>query len=171
MLIRPAQPDDADAITHVQITTWRTTYPGIVPDHTLAKLNPERTSTYWRGVIEQRDNPVRVFVAEDEAGIMGFANGGPEREQNPTYTGELYAIYVLQAYHRQGIGRALVQTVAGELLQQQHTAMLLWMLEANPSRRFYERLGGQPVLHKMITIGDTELPEVAYGWTDIRTLL
>ena len=44
--------------------------------------------------------------------------------------------------------------------------MLLWVLENNPSRTFYERLGGIVVGQKPDTVGDTAVTLVAYGWHD-----
>ena len=48
--------------------------------------------------------------------------------------------------------------------------MLLWVLAENPSRGFYEALGGAEVRQETITIGGTELVEIAYGWSDISPL-
>ncbi|HNI60392.1 MAG TPA: GNAT family N-acetyltransferase, partial [Pseudomonadota bacterium] len=33
--VRPAGPDDAEAIARVHVETWRATYRGLVPDHYL----------------------------------------------------------------------------------------------------------------------------------------
>ena len=43
-------------------------------------------------------------------------------------------------------------------------------LAENPSRRFYEALGGQELSRQDITIGGATLVEVAYGWKDIGVL-
>jgi hypothetical protein len=48
---------------------------------------------------------------------------------------------------------------------------LLWVLAENPSRKFYERLGGQLVYEKTVTIGGVPLIEVAYGWRDAHTII
>lgn len=48
--------------------------------------------------------------------------------------------------------------------------MLLWVLEDNPSRGFYEALGGVRIKQETITIGGTELVEVAYGWSGLSPL-
>ena len=45
------------------------------------------------------------------------------------------------------------------------------LLAENPARKFYERLGGQPVYEKPVTIGGMLLLEVAYGWQDVQTLV
>ena len=48
--------------------------------------------------------------------------------------------------------------------------MLVWVLADNPSRHFYEALGGQYVSAKQIEIGGAMLDEVSYGWRDIRVM-
>lgn len=48
--------------------------------------------------------------------------------------------------------------------------MLVWVLGDNPSRAFYETLGGRFLGEKDIEIGGVRLEEVAYGWTDIGRL-
>ena len=49
--------------------------------------------------------------------------------------------------------------------------MLLWVLKDNhPARRFYELMGGEYVAQKTITIGGTDLIEMAYGWKDITEI-
>jgi hypothetical protein len=42
--------------------------------------------------------------------------------------------------------------------------IIVWVLRDNPYRRFYEALGGELVAERMISIGDAQLPEVAYRW-------
>ena len=103
--------------------------------------------------------------------MVGFADGGPEREGNQTYQGELYSIYILEEYHRRGVGRKLVSAIAQSLLACQMSSMLLWVLKDNhPSRRFYEALGGEYVGQKAISIGGASILEVAYGWKNIDVL-
>ena len=49
--------------------------------------------------------------------------------------------------------------------------MYTWVLEENPSRRFYESLGGIEFKRQTITIGGRDVVEVAYGWDDITPLV
>ena len=42
---------------------------------------------------------------------------------------------------------------------------------ANPARRFYEAIGGQPVKTERIDMGGAMLDEVAYGWQDISMIV
>lgn len=171
MRIRAATAADAPALARVHVDSWRTTYKGIMPDDLLANLSYGRREAFWREVILKEYAPERIFVAEDNGVVVGFASCGPERTSNPDYKGELYAIYLFQQYQGRGVGRELCRAVAHYLLEQGHTGMLVWVLEQNPSRRFYEALGGQEVERKTISMGGVDLLEVAYGWRDIHALL
>ena len=62
-------------------------------------------------------------------------------------------------------------TLVNHLIREGMTGLLLWVLAENPSRQFYEQLGGRPTYEKSVTIGGVSLIEVAYGWRDARTLI
>lgn len=173
MIIRSAAPPDAEALARVHGETWRTAYRGIVPDAHLDRL----ASSYDKRVARWREgltNPIPgtfVLVAEQEGRVVAFATGGAERDGHPVYKGELWAVYVLAEFQRRGIGRRLTHAVATELQRRGFASMLVWVLRDNPSRAFYERLGGMPAGEKEIEIGGKKLVEVAYGWEDIGRLI
>ena len=172
MHIRTAKASDAAAIAQVHVDSWRTTYKGIVPDDFLASLSYEQRGQLWHQVLSDASGPSFVYVAEDARGkLVGFASGGPERTGDPLYTGELYAIYLLAQHQGKGIGRQLAITLVSRLRQEGMTALLLWVLAENPSRKFYERLGGRPISEKTVMIGGVPLIEVAYGWRDTRMII
>jgi GNAT superfamily N-acetyltransferase len=163
--IRAAHPSDAAAIAKVHVDSWRTTYRGIVPDDFLAALSYEQREGMWCDILSPPSRSSFVYVAEDPCGqIVGFASGGPARDADPDYTGELYAIYVLQDQQRHGLGRRLIATLVQQLIQAGMLSLLVWVLADNPARRFYETLGGQYVYDKQVSIGSAQLVEVAYGW-------
>ena len=170
--VRSATLADANAIARVQVDTWRTTYGGIVPDAHLATLSYRHRESVWRQIISRNRSDDSQFVAETDAGeVVGFASGGRELSGDAEYDGELYAIYVLEPHQRHGIGRRLVGAVVERLTFSGFDAMLIWVLQDNPSRRFYAALGGSPVRNRTITIGGADLPEVAYGWHDLALLV
>jgi GNAT superfamily N-acetyltransferase len=172
MLIRAASPTDATAIARVHVDSWRTTYAGIVPADYLANLSYAQREQFWRDILSTSTPAGCVYVAAQDAGeIVGFASGGPERSGDALYRGELYAIYLLASYQRQGLGRRLTMAVVQRLLHCGLASMLVWVLATNPGRAFYATLGGQQVYEKEITIGAAPLLEVAYGWPDLRELV
>jgi L-amino acid N-acyltransferase YncA len=166
MRIREATTADATAIAEVHIVSWRTTYHGIVPDAHLASLSVEERAGRWSKILTGQDGTF-TYVAVDENGqIVGFASGGPLREGDPAYAGELYAIYLLPDAKSKGYGRRLASMVAQRLAREGMPSMLVWVLAENYARGFYERLGGALIGEQPITIGGAELREVAYGWPD-----
>lgn len=173
IIIREARLEDAEDIAQVYIEGWRTTYPGIVPDDYLAHMSLETHTKRWQDILSSDDG--FVYVAEDEMGkIAGFIWGGDVRDKSdPAFTGELHAIYVLKSYQGQDIGRQLVRTLAKRLLEVGIQSMIVWVLAANPSRRFYEKLSARLFKTAPYRVPGTDLflDDAGYGWTDMRALL
>lgn len=140
----------------------------IVPEDFLRNLSYERREEYWITAIPKGG----VYVAEDQKGeVVGFASGGMERSGNyANYNGELYAIYILKEYQGRGIGSLLLEPIVKELTDQEIFAMLVLVLEDNPSRHFYEKLGAKKMDSIVVEIGGLKLNELVYGWDDIKTL-
>ncbi|WP_312096403.1 GNAT family N-acetyltransferase [Niallia sp.] len=162
MIIRKAKDADAKEIAKVHVDSWRTTYKGIVPDSYLETLHYEKREEIWKTAIPKGN----VFVAENEEGkIVGFANGGKERSgQYPGYAGELYAVYLLEAYQGKGIGSTLVNKVTQYLKEMGLNSMIICALADNPACMFYETLGGKRIGTEEIEIGGKEFIEIVFGW-------
>jgi ribosomal protein S18 acetylase RimI-like enzyme len=162
-MIRDATLNDAAAIARVHVSSWRSTYRGMLPDDFLASLSETGYAERWKRVIAERTS--KVYVAEEGTEVVGFASGGRERAGETGYEGELYAIYVLDSAQRRGFGRELVRATVAGLRELGLGDMIIWVLRDNqPARAFYEGLGGVYVRAQPITIGLTTLEEVSYGW-------
>jgi GNAT superfamily N-acetyltransferase len=162
-MVRAALIDDVNAIARVHVASWRSTYRTLLPDDFLASMTEAGYADRWRRLIG--DGSSRIYVVEDEGDVVGFASGGRERAGETGYTGELYAIYVLDGHQGRGYGRDLVRAVAEGIREMGLDDMLVWVLRDNPpARGFYERLGGVYVRAQPITIGSATLEEVSYGW-------
>jgi GNAT superfamily N-acetyltransferase len=172
MVIRQAYPFDAPSIAAVSIESWRTTYDGIIPADFLARLSRSGREAAYEDRLSFITGPTSEFayVAEDEDRIVGFAYAGPRRTRRVGYLGEIYALYVLEEYQRQGIGQRLVSAVANHFLSHGLDSLIIWVLIYNPACAFYEALGGSIVAQSSIDIGTTTLLKIAYGWEDIRTI-
>jgi GNAT superfamily N-acetyltransferase len=143
IVIREAQAKDARAIAHVHVDSWRTTYEGIVSSEFLTSLSYEQRERLWNNALSSPATQSFIHVAETSDGeVVGFVSAGPERQGDDTYKGEIYALYLLHSHQRRGIGRLLFKASLGELHQRGITSLLIWVLAANPSRKFYEALGG-----------------------------
>ena len=169
--VRAAWARDARGIARAHVDSWRDTYAGIIPAAYLASLSYEKQTREWQGHLARPGNA--TLVAESELhGVVGFANGGPERTGHSSrFFSEVYVLYLLRAYQRQGIGRDLMMAFAAEIMKIGLRSMLVWVLAENPSRAFYEALGGELVGEKPVGVGGARLTEVAYGWHDVRQLL
>ena len=160
--------EDAQAIAFVQVESWRTTYAGIVPEAYLASLSVDSRMETWQEQLQSGTN--LIYVAEDAAGVFGFASGGELRETIDGYDAELYAIYLLQSKQQKGAGKLLLRKLAEALSAQGFQGLIAWMLAQNPSVGFYARMGGSQVAEKQIEIGGLQLTEIAYGWPDLNQL-
>lgn len=170
--IREALPADAAAIARVQVETWHTTFRDTLPRDFLAGTTLESQTPRWE---EELNDPARasfLFVAETRDGeVVGFASCGPERKGCAEFDGELYAVYILEAFQRAGLGRALTLAVVARLAAAGFRSMLIWALEVNDAgRRFYEKLGGILVRTGSVTRDHHTFPTVGYGWPDITAL-
>jgi GNAT superfamily N-acetyltransferase len=170
--IRLATHDDAAAIARAHVDSWRTTYAHILPHEFLVDLSYDEGEELWIRKLSDQDLQEFTYVAEHSRdGIVGFATGGPERCGMSDYPSELMAIYLLESAQRGGIGLQLVSAVARRLAESGYESMMVWVLADNPSRIFYEKLGGEPIAEKLIELAGIQLIERAYGWKNLRGLI
>jgi hypothetical protein len=169
-LIRPARPEDAPGIVRVHGDTWRAAYRGLVPDAFLEGFGREPDAVERRRRWLERPESV-TLVAEEAGEVVGFAVGGRSRGGPAEFDAELYALYVLPDRQGRGLGRSLLREFASAAGAKGFRSLVLWVLRDNASgRAFYESLGGSLVGEKSIDLGGATLPEVAYGWPDLRAL-
>jgi GNAT superfamily N-acetyltransferase len=158
--VRDARQEEAAAIARVHVDSWRTSYRGIVSEGFLASMSYEDFEDRWRQWLLGAGDPRWAYrVAELPSGrIVGFASGGPRQgSAYPDYEAELYALYLLREHQRAGIGRVLFGSVARSLAEGGSTSLLAWVLAHNPSRRFYEAVGGKLLGSQEIEIGGASL--------------
>lgn len=172
--VRRARATDAAAIGAVHVAAWRSAYPGILPPTYLANLSATRQARYYEAAI---GGGAIVLVAARNEGpprVVGFATAGPGRGRaggEPIGDGEIETLYVLDDWREQGIGRQLLTGAARELAQRGCRSAYLWVLRDNPSRFFYQRLGGQPVASGETRVAGHIVPQTAYAWDPIDRLL
>jgi ribosomal protein S18 acetylase RimI-like enzyme len=179
--IRRARPTDAAAIAAVHVAAWRSTYPGILPDAYLARMNVVRQAGHYERAIRAG---VGVHVATasgidlgPEGGtprVVGFTTSGPTRNQAATELlgqGEIETLYVLDDWRERGIGRRLMRAAAGHLAGIGCASAFLWVLRDNPSRWFYARLGGKAAAESLVEVGGQAVPQTAYVWSPLDKLV
>jgi hypothetical protein len=181
--VRRARPSDAAAVGAVHVATWRSAYAGLLPDTYLSDLSVVRHARAYQQAIADRRDGHAVFVAvatgadappghaHREGGVVvGFASGGRARRAG-LGQGEVETLYVLDDYRERGVGRRLMRAMAAHLAAVGCRSAMLWVLEANPTRWFYGRLGGRPVARETIRFAGLALDQIAFAWDPIDTLL
>lgn len=176
--VRPACAGDAAGIGTVHVAAWRSAYPGILPDDYLARLSMPRQAAYYAHAIAGAG---LVYVATARDGdaarerVVGFATAGRGRwvdglGRRPG-EGEVETLYVLDDWRERGLGRALLRAAATGLAERGCRSVFLWVLRENPSRWFYERLGGRAVAVAPVRVGGRMLVQTAIAWDPIERLL
>jgi GNAT superfamily N-acetyltransferase len=173
MDFRPATPQDCPDIARIQVDSYLTAYAPILPAAYLEHFTYMEQEQDWRDWFASNTEDV-LFVAVDEQGeLLGYALGKRNPGEVPPYEAELVALHIRQAFQRQDVGRKLVSAVSQALMAQGCCSLFVWVLDRNPARAFYEKLGGVLVTEKPWENNrdfGVEISEVAYGWQDIRSL-
>jgi len=161
LIVRPATPADAESIARVHVQAWDETYHGLVPPEAFDVYTLEKRLTQWRSIL---GNPATtVFVAERDSAVCGFGSGGRARDL-PT-DGEIYALYVVRAAKRQGVGGALFVHLRNALTASDFASLGLWVLSSNlAARQFYEAMGGRTGGTKIDRRGELAFEDIAYLW-------
>jgi ribosomal protein S18 acetylase RimI-like enzyme len=171
--LRPARPADAVAIAKVHVETWRAAYAGIVPDAYLVSMTEAKQALQWNKTIRHAVAPEAVLAAEsaDIPGgrIVGFGSCGRARGQPGS--GEVFTLYVAPDWQGRGIGRLLLEGLFTRLQGGGLSRAVIWVLDANPARFFYEAQGGRRVAERKERFAGVELAEAGYAWSDLGAWL
>ncbi|MFQ5955055.1 MAG: GNAT family N-acetyltransferase [Kiloniellales bacterium] len=166
--VRKARAADATAIARVYIETWRSAYPGMLPKRVLIAMSVARQRAAWRHAIAAQRGSEAVLVAEEGGDrTIGFASCGRSRSRLHAYGGEIFTLYVLPDHQGRGHGRSLLRGCFGHLLAHRLGSALVWVLADNPSRFFYEAMGGRRVAEMTEPLWGARVPQIAYGWPDL----
>lgn len=177
-VISNAAIDDAGDIARIHVAGWQAAYGGIIDQAYLDSLSVEQRAQSWRYWIEE-DKTITLLARDGNRDPAGFCSCGKLKTPppgsspiRPLYSSEIYAIYILPEYWRQGLGTLLVKAAAQKLREMKHKSLCLWVLEKNRrGTSFYKKLGGERCGKKEVTFGPTTAREVCYGWRDTAPLL
>ncbi|MBS7812199.1 GNAT family N-acetyltransferase [Roseococcus pinisoli] len=174
--IRRARPGDAPALGEVHVACWRSAYAGVLPDSYLNSLSATaETRGYERAIAERRGGHAAFVAVADNlempgGGVVGFITGGLSRRPSIA-EGEVETLYLMDDFHERGIGRRLMRAMASHLASLGAQSAFVWVLEPNPSRWFYERLGAKLVAREDMVFAHQRTTQLAYAWDPIHTLL
>lgn len=96
------------------------------------------------------------LLAKDDSGYLGFASYECNYSTGVT---KIHKIYVLPETQGKGVGKALVNTIAGIAKKNNNDSLALNVNRYNEAVRFYEAIGFAKVGEEDIDIGDGFLME------------
>lgn len=124
--VRPAQPEDVDAVTDVQLAAWRLSHDSVLGEQVMAALDVPRMREQWAAAITAPPGPgFAVFVACNRADVVGFAAVGP---------GQLVALEVLPGEQRSGHGSRLLSAAVDRIRSDGAQEFSTWVLDEDPAR-------------------------------------
>ena len=171
-VVRPATPDDAEAIARVHVTGWQEAYVGLLPQHVLDRQSVPTRTRNWTSLLQQPPNQRWTFVAVDStAGIVGFAGGVRAKSVPFGVAYKIPVLYVLGSHHRRGLGARLLRALGAEMARHGDGPVGLWSLAENrAARTFYERVGGRLVAVLAERDNDTRTVLAGYRWPSAAAL-
>jgi GNAT superfamily N-acetyltransferase len=140
VIVRPARPDEADALAQLAAVTLRAAFARDIP---AIHLEPYLASSFTpaNAAAELSDPHVRLLVAEDAGEVGGYAKlqlgPAPVPAARPI---ELVRMYLLPAWYGRGAGNELMTRSLGEAYTLACDVLWLKVWDRNErARRFYAR--------------------------------
>ena len=148
--IRPADPDDAEAIHELGRVAWHAAYDDVFgPDRV------DRVVSEWWNVESLRGAAAadeRTFlVCESTDGLVGVADASPDTNRAGTY--HLGRLYVHPDHWGEGVGTRLVDELRERLPPRAERIRLVVLAENPVGVSFYEAYGFERVDER---VGDTD---------------
>ena len=135
--IKPMETEaEARGKAYVHWKSWQESYVGIVDAGYLTRLTLEKCEDMAFRY------PENTWVAKVGERVVGFTAAGAYRgaDGGEADEGEVYALYVLQEYQKQGIGYALMRYSLDRLADCRE--IYVWVLRENRQAiSFYEKVG------------------------------
>ena len=165
IIIRAAVARDVPGISKVHVDTWRTTYKEILPEEILKALDYKVQEEKWnKRIFNKEKSDEFMYVALHSGEIVGFASGAYGEGSD---IGIIFTIYVLESYQFKKIGFNLFTSIVNRLISKGIKEMTVSVFDKNPSKFFYEKMGGKPYKKQQVIIGGNNILEISYIWDDI----
>jgi ribosomal protein S18 acetylase RimI-like enzyme len=156
------------------VESWRSTYAGILPDKVLVEMSVERQMVMWARAISNIEGVKKeqiLVIEEDKSCVVGVGSCGFNRDRITTHSGEVYTLYIHPNHQNRGYGEQLLAGLFNIMIAGDYNTALIWVLALNPSRFFYEVMGGKRVSEREEKLWGTVLNEIGYAWDDLASAL
>ena len=165
--LRPATPADARAIARIHVETWRSTYPGMLPDQTLIDMTVDGKATSWRSSLSRQINASIVLVAEaKDEGPVGFGSVGPQPRARTCPSPARWRRSTCCRTGRTAASAGRCSPPASMPCKRRTSSPRSSGCWPTTRRRFfYERMGGKRAGERDEALWGATLHEIAYGWS------
>ncbi len=160
--VRPARPQDANALASAYEEAWRGAYQGIIPHLALERMIARRSLPWWQRAVRKRSP---LLVLDFDGVAAGYVTFGRSRSGRSPFGGEIYELYLHPTYQGLGLGPKLFRGARERLTEARVKGLLVWALADNEAAcAFYLSRGGKPVGETREHFGDTALRKIAFVW-------
>lgn len=156
-MIREAKIEDLTDIAKINISSWKTTYAGIIDSSFLNSLSMNEALDRWSKHFN--NDQEKIFVVEINGKVVGYVRLGIRGDKN--YLG---AIYLLKQYQGEGLGKKLL-LLGLEYLKGK--VVYVEVLSDNKTKYFYQKYGAKFYKEQSIKIGQQILGESVYRWNHV----
>ncbi len=166
IVIEKMKEDGIEQVAKILIDSWKIAYRDIIDKTFLENLSLEEKIQKLKE--QYKDGGYTIARNKDTNEVVGVTRFGKrldELNRFTEYDGEIYALYVKPGLLRKKIGSRLLLHAKEKLKEQGNHKMIIWCLKENePSRKFYESMGGILLGEKMRNIGGKDYLLVGYGY-------
>lgn len=140
-LIRYAESIDAQILGKIHSESWKVAYKNTIPSEVLDKITADKRAIYFKKALSEGLEEDAIIYRNDND--LGFICFGKCRDNDLDSTfGEIWGIYLLPEFWRQGVGSKLINFAVNELKNKGYRKISLWVLENNKNAiKFYEKQG------------------------------
>lgn len=166
IVIEKMKEEDIEQVAKILIDSWKIAYKDIIDKSFLQNLSLREKIEKLK---EEYRTGTHIIARNKETneilGITRFGKRLDELDRFIKYDGEIYALYVKPGLLRKKIGSKLLLYAKESLKEQGKHKIIIWCLKENePSRKFYESMGGILLGEKICNIGGKDYPLVGYGY-------
>jgi len=145
--VRLARTPDVDGIAAVNVRSWRQRFGEVLPEATLAALDPRDLAMVWAsGILNPPTPNHRLLVAVEDQDVRGYAAVGPSQDPDAeSLDGELVAFEVDPDHQRQGHGSRLLAAAVDHARSSGFDSLTVWCpVGDEPRRAFLQSVGWGP---------------------------
>lgn len=166
IVIEEMKEEDIEEVAKIFIDSWKIAYKDIIDRMFLQNLSLEEKIQKLKKEYKNGGHTIaRNKETNEIIGVTRFGKRLDELDRFTKYDGEIYALYVKPGLLRKKIGSSLLQYAKERLKELGNHKMIIWCLKENePSRKFYESMGGILLGEKVQNIGGKDYPLVGYGY-------